>query len=57
MSTTPKAPQSIAAGATADAQQAITEPANVTVIFDRAVTLRIVAPDVKLEVVDPHVFH
>lgn len=47
----------IAAQAQADIAEAITTPANVTVIFDRPITLRIVCPDLKLEVVDPHTMH
>lgn len=52
-----KAKQTIAEGAAADAAEAITRPANVTIVFDRGITLRVLAPDVNLEIVDPHTMH
>lgn len=50
-------PEPIAAQAAVGVAKSIKEPANVTVIFDRPITLRIVCPDVKLDVVDPHTMH
>lgn len=50
-------PLPIAAQAQADVAAAINDPANVTILFDRPITLRIVCPDLKLEVVDPHTMH
>lgn len=52
-----KVPATIAAQAQADANEALSLPANVTIVFDRSIVLRVVAPDVKLEIADPHTMH
>lgn len=49
--------QTIAAGAARDVADALTKPANVTIVFDRKIVLRVLAPDVELEIVDPHTIH